>query len=423
MQRKLKQKSKVNKMAFSRDKFVPLSELAGVFGYTRDHLAFLCRTKALSAERVGRSWLTTHEEVARYQKQIEFIQEERWKTMSQIQKPVLSLSLARTRTLAWHKPISGGIDSALRSFGATFRGLKLILRLPLIFSFFLINKALFLVHAAFTHPITSLHELKNELAHYLDLVSLPVSDIYLKHKGRYSLYQIMGLAKFAKAVSVVAIVIFAGTSLLWFVFVNDVQILALGLTPGTFFAIMFIQQSAKGWKQKFTLLNPRGARTAKAVFNRVKNKNISFMASRKKTAVSVAKQVQPITVWQALNEPVVEVTGEAAKTIFTVAVVILLFAWLSPHFGQNAVVPEVAGVTVSKVNEPVIAEEQVQVVPQWYYTLEVVPESIEEAFVQASFEVLDISEPAAQIYEFYSPGFQALNDAWLELMQDPYLVY
>ena len=49
------------------------------------------------------------------------------------------------------------------------------------------------------------------------------------------------------------------------------------------------------------------------------------MARRKKQAVSV---------WQALNEPVVEVTDEAAKGIFLVAAVLLMFSWLAPSFGE-----------------------------------------------------------------------------------------
>ncbi|MBI4050347.1 MAG: hypothetical protein HY398_02770, partial [Candidatus Doudnabacteria bacterium] len=60
----------------------PLSELAAIFGYTRDHLAYLCRIGEVKAEKVGRSWLATFEAVAEYKKRNEEEQQGRWAEMS-----------------------------------------------------------------------------------------------------------------------------------------------------------------------------------------------------------------------------------------------------------------------------------------------------------------------------------------------------
>src|SRR3989344_4301998 len=63
-------------------KFISLAELSKEFGYTRDHLAFLCRSGEVSAEKVGRSWVTTREAVKQYQKSMEQVQKQRWDEMS-----------------------------------------------------------------------------------------------------------------------------------------------------------------------------------------------------------------------------------------------------------------------------------------------------------------------------------------------------
>ncbi len=374
-------------MTFLKDKLVPLAQLADAFGYSRDHLAFLCRSRTIAATRSGRSWLTTFEEVKQHQKKIEKVQSERWEEMSERQR--LTKASPVGVLLTWDEVIAGGLDIALQSFAVTFRMIKTVFGSPLILLFFLTNKALFFIYAAFNYPISSVAEIKGEIRRYLDLLFEPVPSLYLKHRGQHSLCHLMKAAVFTQKVSVTAFVVFTGGSLLWFV--RDLQTLALSLTPAGFFAIMFIQKSAKGLKQK------------------------QNMPSNK-------KQTKPITVWRALNEPVVEVTEEAAKTIFTVAAVLLLFAWLSPYFGQNIVAPQVAGASTMIIEEEAELP-QVLVSPEWYFTVQAVPDALGESFAQAAYQVLDISEPVAQIYEFYQPGLQAVNNAWLELIQDPYPVY
>src|SRR3989344_1406539 len=67
------------------DNLVALSELADVFGYTRDHLAYLCRKGEVAGQKIGRSWYSSHEAVAAYQREIEAVQSERWAEMSRNQ--------------------------------------------------------------------------------------------------------------------------------------------------------------------------------------------------------------------------------------------------------------------------------------------------------------------------------------------------
>ena len=134
------------------------------------------------------------------------------------------------------------------------------------------------------------------------------------------------------------------------------------------------------------------------------------------------------TVWQALNDPVVEISEEFAKTILLASFVIIAAAWLSPYFGNSSdsagrfaggaprpiVHSAVAGVFTE--NNALFGEEQT---PEWYLTIDRTGSDIQGSFVSAANEVLDISEPVGQTVEFYQPGVAAVWDAWLELMADP----
>lgn len=138
------------------------------------------------------------------------------------------------------------------------------------------------------------------------------------------------------------------------------------------------------------------------------------MPNAKRRARSRVKSVEPISVWQALNEPVVEVSEGAARGIFLALAVILLAVWIAPYWGA---MPSVAGATL--VSDE-LSVESVPIVPEWYYVTSAIPGDIAQAFSIAANEVLDISEPVLQISEFYEPGVNAVWGAWLELMQDPY---
>ena len=131
------------------------------------------------------------------------------------------------------------------------------------------------------------------------------------------------------------------------------------------------------------------------------------------------------TVWQALNDPVVEISQEFAKTILLVSFVIIAMAWLSPYFGNTSQAsfkfstgyprPVVAGAYIETV-----AAAAEQVIPEWYLTTNRITGDVQSSFALAANEVLDISEPVSGIVEFYGPGVQAVWNAWLELMADPY---
>lgn len=132
------------------------------------------------------------------------------------------------------------------------------------------------------------------------------------------------------------------------------------------------------------------------------------------------------TIWQALNEPVVEVTESFARGVSVTALVIFIVIWVAPHWDfAKAINSEFAyqqflswqSAIVS--SEPRVAGVQVAQSPIWYEVLKDLPEAVPVAFGEAASEVLDISGPVQEIAEFYQPGFEALEEAWLELMADP----
>src|SRR3989344_1412739 len=65
---------------------IDLSELAKKFGYTRDHLAFLCRTGEVKGEKAGRSWMASEQALQAYQKRVEVTQNQRWEEASKQQR-------------------------------------------------------------------------------------------------------------------------------------------------------------------------------------------------------------------------------------------------------------------------------------------------------------------------------------------------
>lgn len=146
-----------------------------------------------------------------------------------------------------------------------------------------------------------------------------------------------------------------------------------------------------------------------------------------------------------MNHPVVEVTDEAARTIFLVSAVILLMLWLMPYFGNHravAVSSDPVENFASVEYEPLLADEMyyysevagastvnvpVASAPQWYFATAAVTESlgdsydevVAEPFAEAAAEILDVSAPVREMIQYYQPGVAAVKDAWLELMTDP----
>ena len=140
------------------------------------------------------------------------------------------------------------------------------------------------------------------------------------------------------------------------------------------------------------------------------------------------------TVWEALNHPVIEVTPEAAKAIFTVAAFVIAMAWLTPYMPAAAshvaaatelgLAPseysEFQGLVAGANTEDILVTDyEIGLAPQWYDDLNDSAGAVAGAFVGAASEVLDVSTPAQSLVEFYQPGVSAVWNAWLELMQDP----
>ena len=135
--------------------------------------------------------------------------------------------------------------------------------------------------------------------------------------------------------------------------------------------------------------------------------------------VSAKVAVKP-TVWQALNEPVVKLPESFGRSVLLVSVAIMAFAWMSPYLGQTGssqlfteATPsysfgQVAGAQLEADDSSVLAE-----------TMVALPSDFANAFADAAQDVLDISEPVEQFVEYYSPGIQAVGDAWLYYMKDP----
>lgn len=147
----------------------------------------------------------------------------------------------------------------------------------------------------------------------------------------------------------------------------------------------------------------------------------------------------PPSVWQALNEPVVEVTPEFAKGVLGIAVAMLLAVWVLPYWGvaraeapfvsynssalfeQKALPSQMSFFEVKIPNRGgMVAGVQTSATPTWYHVAKEMPNALSESFAQAANEVLDSSGPVMAMSDFYSPGFQAVSDAWLGLMMDPY---
>lgn len=138
-------------------------------------------------------------------------------------------------------------------------------------------------------------------------------------------------------------------------------------------------------------------------------------------AITSGRQGQPPTVWEALNESVVEVPENFARAMVMIAVIMLMVAWVAPYWGVAGTrLPDISYNSPIITGEGLVAGAQVTNPPVWYSLAKTLPFDFANAFAFAADEVLDVSEPASQMAEFYGPGFQALNNAWLELMADPY---
>ena len=137
------------------------------------------------------------------------------------------------------------------------------------------------------------------------------------------------------------------------------------------------------------------------------------------------------TVWEALNEPVMEITEEQAKHVFLASIVIMAAAWIAPYWGATPA----SAYHSSLSSEGTIFEQMarvgsgegmvagattgIEVAPEWYYVVAGIPEAVVQSFGAGSNEVLDISQPVSNLAAFYEPGVSEVWNGWLELMADP----
>lgn len=194
--------------------FVPLSVLAPVFGYTQDHLAYLCRTGEVEAKKEGRTWLTTEPALRAYQDNIKAIQKERWDEMSRKQrlggsgilggKFLGKVGLPRSRpkraSRTWDEVVAGGIDSAVKSFTITFR----MLFLPIDAALEMIHIIVRLGHLTVLAPAL----VAGGVSWYWEFATREEVDLYERYRQEMSLFRIHTLTKRAERVVAAGISIF-----------------------------------------------------------------------------------------------------------------------------------------------------------------------------------------------------------------------
>jgi len=180
-------------MSLANEKLVPVGELAQRYGYSRDHLAYLCRRGEMQGVKSGRTWMTTEEEVQRYQKAITEIQVERWDKMSKAQslpetpKPMVvrfqpTKQLAKAPApvgLAGKKDLLPKLLFDVAVFSE--QTLQIVLA-PLRTLFELLN---FLLRKAHTLP-----DLPAKILRSFEFATEPVTALYKKYGSGTSLYRI-----------------------------------------------------------------------------------------------------------------------------------------------------------------------------------------------------------------------------------------
>ncbi|MDP3994007.1 MAG: hypothetical protein Q8P75_03455, partial [bacterium] len=190
-----------------------LSELSRLFGYTRDHLAYLCRTGQVPAQKFGRSWKTSHEAVARYEKDIESAQKARWEEMSvkQSLNPIsVAAVLQSTEQRNWDQLIAGGLYQAWQSLAIVIKVFTLPAEALLIATVLAIR----MVRGVFELPGI----LRKSLLHfgrYYELAIKPFPEAYEKYRDEYSLYWLTKVSRvsklsFASVFAVIVITIWGG---------------------------------------------------------------------------------------------------------------------------------------------------------------------------------------------------------------------
>ena len=220
-----------------KTQFVALAKLAREFGYTRDHLAYLCRAGEIKSRKAGRSWQSSYEEVERYRIKVAEIQEERWDEQSKRQALDLERAAKRrerpkiarkqklldvvndytdpselflVRSWKWTQGLSvpsllrGGLFSAAQSMAAVFA----LLALPVRAAALGVNRAARLIWAAGKFPKAALIS----ISRFFELVSGGNLELYEKYRGRYSYSKLGKMSAAARGVYAAGLTAFIGLS-------------------------------------------------------------------------------------------------------------------------------------------------------------------------------------------------------------------
>jgi len=230
----------------------PLVELAKAFGYTRDHLAFLCRKGEIRGEKVGRGWMASFHEVEQYQKRVNQVQEKRWdklsekqslngntqvKTVKKVKKPKLSpvilSELERAKDLRGEKKrffvrlrrtqndrgkaqptvepfrvpdfgslLRGGLYKAIESFQIAFK----LFALPAVLAAHAVNLVLRAIYFLTKVPAAS----SKRIAKFFRLAHGHQADLYEKYRGQHSYWQLGRLTRASQRVYAGGLSVFIG---------------------------------------------------------------------------------------------------------------------------------------------------------------------------------------------------------------------
>ncbi len=190
-------------MNLDKDKLAPLADLADKYGYSRDHLAFLCRTGQVQGIKTGRSWMSTDEAVGKYQKDITVSKVERWEEMSREQslpprdsfelpkppppKPAVLINQSvKPRLGLFDRLVMAGLEIGAEFFSKIFR----LAAWPF--------KMIFGLLGFIARQIYDLPKLAMRLARSYELATVPLPELYKKYQSGESLYRLSQSAESMK---------------------------------------------------------------------------------------------------------------------------------------------------------------------------------------------------------------------------------
>ena len=173
---------------------VSLAELAAAFNYTRDHLAYLCRSREIVGVKMGRSWMSSFEAVRDYNRATDERMKQRWEEMSQRQS--LKAYIVPENEL-WDRFSlrAGNLGTEMA------RAIKDLALAPLYAIFYALN--------ALARFLASINELPAKIVRVYEFATLPVPAIYNRFEGSLSVYEVLRESQFSRKLLVYGLSAFA----------------------------------------------------------------------------------------------------------------------------------------------------------------------------------------------------------------------